>query len=401
MTTVQQPDTPAAPQAAEAGRYDAFLSYARDNRDFVVDYLCATLRARGHDVWVDVDITGGDQWRERIKRGIEACKALIFVVSPASIASEACAQELEDAVALNKRIIPVVYEDVAPGLMPSALADVEWVLLRAADAQALGMAHLVEALETDIEWRDHHTRLAGRAREWLDSERNSSYLLRGADLRAAEAWLAQQEGHREAPTREQGEYIARSRQAAGRRLYTVIGALVVGLMITLALALIALIQRHHAVSEAHVAQSQLLAGQSGSAGNLQQASVLAIEAYRLSPTLDARNAILNVANSHELGAPLRAQGSISNVAFSPDRKLVAFADGTVRLWDVTTHREIGPALTGNAGAITSVAFSPNGRILASGGVKDSLRLWDVATHREIGPPLTGPVHGVTSIVFSP
>src|SRR5438045_2898371 len=119
-----------APVSSDPGRYDAFLSYAREDSDFVIDWLLPRLRERGHEVWVDVDITGGAQWRDRVKRGIEACKALIFVVTLASVASEACRHELEDAAVLNKLIIPVVHEDVEPTRMPDALADAEWVFLR-------------------------------------------------------------------------------------------------------------------------------------------------------------------------------------------------------------------------------------------------------------------------------
>jgi hypothetical protein len=64
---------------------------------------------------------------------IEACKSVIFVVSPASVASEACGHELADAVSLNKLIIPVVHQDVPVNQMPTALADSEWVFLRDGD----------------------------------------------------------------------------------------------------------------------------------------------------------------------------------------------------------------------------------------------------------------------------
>jgi hypothetical protein len=84
----------------------------------VIDRVRAALAARGQAVWVDVvDITGGAQWRERVKRGIEACKALIFVISPDSVASDACRAELEDAVALNK----LVYRDVPAEGLPRCL----------------------------------------------------------------------------------------------------------------------------------------------------------------------------------------------------------------------------------------------------------------------------------------
>ena len=239
-----------APRASEPGRYDSFLSYAREDREFVVDRLREAVRARGREAWVDADITGGANWHERVRRAIEACKAFVFVISHDSLASEACRLELKEAVSLNKLIIPVVYLDDYKQSLPSALADAEWVFLRDGDDLSVGIDRLVEALETDLEWRDEHTRLAGRAREWLDSHQNGSYLLRGADLRDAEAWLAQQEGHKEAPTREHREYIARSRQAASRRLYMIIGGLSAGLMIAVGLLIFALIQRQTAINEA-------------------------------------------------------------------------------------------------------------------------------------------------------
>jgi hypothetical protein len=63
--------------------------YSRKDSEFVVDRLRAELHARGHEVWMDVDMLGGAKWRPRVKRGIEACKALIFVVSPDSVVSTA------------------------------------------------------------------------------------------------------------------------------------------------------------------------------------------------------------------------------------------------------------------------------------------------------------------------
>ena len=100
-------------------------------------------------------------------------------------------------------------------------------------------------------------------------------------------------------------------------------------------------------------------------------------------------------------ATLEGHGSQDNfIAFSPDGSILASAlsDGTVKLWDVSTRRNIA-TLEGHGSWVNSIAFSPNGSILASALSDGTVELWDVSTRRNIAT-LEGHAW-IYSIAFSP
>ncbi len=92
---------------------DVFLSYSRLDGAFV-RRLSSALEARGKDVWVDVDgIRDGEVFPEALRRAIESSDAFVFVISPDSVRSSFCEEEVEHAAHLNKRIVPLSLRPVA------------------------------------------------------------------------------------------------------------------------------------------------------------------------------------------------------------------------------------------------------------------------------------------------
>jgi WD40 repeat protein len=126
---------------------------------------------------------------------------------------------------------------------------------------------------------------------------------------------------------------------------------------------------------------------------------------------DGKIILWNTATNQEIDTLDGHVNVVESIAFSPQGKILASGngDGSIILWDVSSHQSIGQFL-GHTNGVYSVAFGPDENTFASGGcskidanqcIEGEVFLWDVPTRQSIGQPLRGNTNMVTSVALSP
>jgi WD40 repeat protein len=357
---------------------DVFVSYSRRDSGFV-RRLADAISAGGRDVWLDTEgIADGEVFPEAIKRAIEQSDTFLFVITPSAVNSAYCENEVDYARQMQKRIVPVLREPVPDAELPAEIRDRSWIPFTGDAEFDPSVRRLLKALDTDLEATRAHTRWLVKALEWNWERRDSSFLLRGAELKAAESWLAATpEDAEPAPTPLQREYLLASRTAAARRQRVLMGTSLVIAIVSIGLLIFALISRGQAVSEKVSARAQALAAESqAELPNDPEISLIlgtrAVQTKATPQSLFALRAALD-ASPLELGlATVQVPGSCGNsglgltATYSPDGRQIAEAicTGWLRLLNATNGRLERSVRIGRGAS--SVAYSPDGASVAVG-----------------------------------
>ena len=285
---------------AIAAPSDVFISYARKDQLFV-RRLHEALVERGRTPWVDwQSIPPTAKWRAEIRAAIRAANTFVFVISPDSVVSATCREEIGMAEAHSKRFVPLLHREIEAVDAPDAVTEHNWIFIRDSDEFEGSLTTLIEALDTDLDWVRSHTRLLIRAGEWDERGEDASLLLRGRDLAEAEEWLSLSESKEPRPTPLQSRYVVESRRAVSRSQRGRLTALAVGFTLMVVLAIFAMLQRTQAIHQRDAAEEQARIAQSRELAasallelpiDSQLALLLAEEAVAKSPTAEAVDAL--------------------------------------------------------------------------------------------------------------
>ncbi len=338
----------------------------------------------------------------------------------------------EDAPPTRRRVgrceLAALEDGPAPGVVDKVLERFVEARLVTVDAEQVTLSHealltawprLAGWLAEDLTGLQLRHRLSDVTSAWLASGRDDGLLLRGSRLGAYQELLAVP-AHRAELNAAEVELVETSRARAdaeaaterrrNRRVRVLLAVSMVLLVGVAALAAYGLQARAEAAAARDAAQSRQLAIEASqlAARAPALAAQLAVAGYRLSPTVEARSALLD-ATAGPLATRLVGAPGSDFVAVGRHGRLLAVArsgGGVVDLYALVgpATRLVARLAAGPAGpSVFAVAVDPTGRVLAFGGSGKAVVLYDVADPsrpRRLAV-LAGPTNTVYSVAFSP
>lgn len=402
---------------------DVFISYSRRDKDFVVR-LHGALAAVQRNTWVDwEDIPATADWWKEVTGGIAQADAFVFVISPDSVRSEVCRNEIEYAISSGKRFVPLLYRTLdmdAQKIMHPAISTHNWIYFRDTDDFDAAFKLLINALDTDLSNVRAHTRLLVRANEWVTNGKNHSFLLQGDDLKNAEQWLAQAVAKKPAPTPLHAEYISASRLAATARQRTLLAGVSVALVVAVALAILSLLLFGEANTQRTIAQDQAERANNNAAtatiaqGQAEQEAQRANNNAATATVAQGQAQIQATEVARERNASqsiaVAGQAQVELQGTRPERAVILALNAFRVSVTWQSERALAAAvesrlekftLAGHSSEVTSADWSPvfNARLLVTASNDNTARIWDYQGN--LLGVLQGHTAAVTRALWSP
>jgi WD40 repeat protein len=265
--------------------------------------------------------------------------------------------------------------------------------------------------------------LTTAARDWTTSDRDKDLLYRGARLVDVRAWIQRTQPRLSADedeflttsirTQEQEEPAAQRR---ARRLHQLVACLAVALLLAITTTVFFVKERNNAVQGQNLGISRKVAGDAIALRITKPAlaAQLALAAFLLVPTAEARGALISTLGPLDGSRQLRAEtgDAVRSVVFSPNGHLLAAAsqDNFAYLWELTDPPNFGQPIARlphdnqvRNNQVRSVAFRPDGLVLASTSRDGKTKLWDLTNPRQPIELTTLSDHtkSVVGVAFSP
>jgi hypothetical protein len=191
---------------------DVYITSDKEDKQWVF-LINKALQRYGATTWTyETDFKIGTNYEIAYKEGITQSDNFIIVISAKISEYDECIKELEYALSLNKRVIPVLVDSVDTQYLPQILQGLQFIDIshKAEDKEGIADA-LFSLLDDDMLYYQQHKIILTQAIKWENQQQNPSILLRGYRLESAETWYRINKNRKnQPPTALHGRFIEES-----------------------------------------------------------------------------------------------------------------------------------------------------------------------------------------------